>query len=158
MDKFLEKLFTPVGKFIDNYIAEPVGNFVNTISGAKAAQDFSASEAEKQRNWEEQMSNSAYQRSMEDMKKAGLNPAAMYSGVGGAASTPSGASASSSGGGQFGNVIGGIASAVNSIGNMTSSMNASNEQGAKIKAYERANDMLRTASHLAARYASIVKI
>lgn len=41
-----------------------------------------------QRDWSEKMSNTAYQRAVEDMKKAGLNPYAMYSGVGGASSTP----------------------------------------------------------------------
>lgn len=59
-------------------------------------QMFNASEAKKQRDFEERLSNTSYQRAFEDMKKAGLNPALLYNSSG--ASTPSGSSASSSGG------------------------------------------------------------
>lgn len=42
----------------------------------------------KQQDWSEMMSSTAYQRAVADMKKAGLNPALMYSKGAGAASTP----------------------------------------------------------------------
>lgn len=58
---------------------------------AAAANAFSASEAQKNRDWQEMMSNTAYQRSMADMKAAGLNPILAYSN--GSASTPGGSSA-----------------------------------------------------------------
>lgn len=50
---------------------------------------FNASEAQKTRDWETQMSNTAYQRASSDMTAAGLNPVLMFSR--GGASTPTGA-------------------------------------------------------------------
>lgn len=54
---------------------------------------FNAQEAEKQRNYETEMSNTAYQRAYEDMKAAGLNP--NLAGGQGGASTPSSSAATS---------------------------------------------------------------
>lgn len=66
------------------------------LTGAQKAQNqFNAEQAQINRDWQTEMSNTAYQRSVSDMTSAGLNPALMY-GSGTASSTPSGSAASGS--------------------------------------------------------------
>lgn len=62
-------------------------------ANTRQAQAFNAAEAAKNRDWQERLSNSAHQREVADLKKAGLNPV-LSSNLAGA-STGSGASASS---------------------------------------------------------------
>lgn len=91
----------------DTSVSDIFGRFWNNISGKTAANQFNADEAlkarkfesleaAKNREWQENMSNTAYQRAAQDMKAAGLNPASLAGGSMDAASTPSGATAHSS--------------------------------------------------------------
>ena len=60
-----------------------------------AAMSYNSAEALANRNFQEKMSNTAYQRAVEDMRKAGLNPILAY--AQGGASTPGGSGATITG-------------------------------------------------------------
>lgn len=77
-----------------NTMAAITQGVYNQISN-NAAMAYNSAEAAKNRAWQEQMSNTSYQRAVEDMRKAGINPILAYQQ--GGASTPGGAQGTISG-------------------------------------------------------------
>lgn len=72
-------------------IAQGIYNHIENT----AAMNFNSTEAMKNRDWQEYMSNTAYQRAVADMKEAGLNPILAFQN--GGASTPGGSAGTISG-------------------------------------------------------------
>lgn len=96
-------------KWLDPSVLLPAAGGVLGYFGQRQTNLANAQQAQKQMDFQAQMSNTSYQRALVDMKAAGLNPMLAYSQ--GGASTPGGAAA------QIGNEIGGgLSSAMQGAG------------------------------------------
>lgn len=88
--RWIKNLFTP-GGYGDSYLNKTTGAH---LTGAEnEANAFTAQQAQLNRDWQTQMDNTKYQRTVADMQAAGVNPALAMSN--GAGSTPSGSAGSS---------------------------------------------------------------
>ena len=74
-------------------VLEPSSVLERAVSLSEANSAFNAGEAQKNRDWQERLANTAHQREVADLIAAGLNPVLSVTGGSGAA-TPSGATAS----------------------------------------------------------------
>lgn len=105
---------------VTNYIGSSLNSARGITDNREDQQAFNSAEAQKQRKWEEYMSNTAHQREVADLKAAGLNP--ILSATGGVgSSTPSASSASSNMSG--GNSLGDLSNIISSASHLVRSFN-----------------------------------
>lgn len=104
----------------------------------KPNRDNNAKEAQKQREWEERMSNTAHQREVADLQAAGLNPILSANG-GQGASTPTGAAASNQGHTDFTTLIPALMQSFNQMKEVNSAVKLNEQKGETEKTQQMRN-------------------
>ena len=83
-----------IGGLIAGGVGSAIGSAGGGIISSIIQGEYNKREAQRNRDWQERMSNTAMQRAVKDYQEAGLSPAMMFAGSGGnSASTPGGSSA-----------------------------------------------------------------
>lgn len=128
-----------LGGFLQNEWAKDRQEDANAFNAQQAGinRDFQAEQSQKQMDFQERMSSTAYQRTMADMRAGGLNPILAYQ-RGGASSPPgAAASGSQSAGAQAApvqNILGPAASSALSFMQMSETIQNLQAQNKNIKA------------------------
>ena len=133
MKNYLKRWFQTISmgaykpKDLDDNTDSPFGNMIKKAFGTdltdseKAANEFNAVEAEKNRAFQEMQRQTQYQTSVKDMQAAGVNPALVYGGSGATAGTTGGSTASSasSGSPDAGALLGIVQSLIGAVTNIS---------------------------------------
>lgn len=125
--------------------AEAVKNREFQAQQAQIANAFSAQQAQLNRDWQENMSNTAIQRQMADLKAAGLNPALAAS-YGGASGT-SGSAAS-------GIAASGSAASASALGGAQSHLDNAIYSALKLQEYAKMSEKMSTDRYAGRYYSS----
>lgn len=105
-----------MGGFLSK-VAQFTGGLLNDITGTTSAQKQNYSHSldlqKQNQKWQTEMANSAHQREVQDLEKAGLNPVLSAGGGGANSGTPGGGTVGGAGGGDPISMIGEIIGALN---------------------------------------------